>query len=82
MAAGKIRRLQPRHPAVALERLDERGLFTDHVCTGSPVQHDVHAELGAADVAAHIPRGICLVERGTHTFLGERHFATDIQKAL
>ena len=36
--------LQARHAAVAFKAFDERGFFTDNVCTCTPVQHDVYRE--------------------------------------
>ena len=78
----EIGRLEPRHAPVALQALDERGLLAHHVGAGAPVQHDVHREVGAADVAAHPAGLVGLVEGLRHTFLRDSHLAADVQEAL
>ena len=46
------------------------------------MQHDVGAEVAAADVRAHIPRRVGLVERGGEALGGQRHLAAHVQEAL
>ena len=41
----EVRRLEARHAALALERLDQRRLLAHHVGAGAPVQDDVDAEV-------------------------------------
>ena len=76
------RRLQARHPAVALEALDERRLLADDVRAGAPLHDDVDGEVGAEDVLADVAGGVGLVERRGHTLLGGGHLAADVEEAL
>ena len=46
------------------------------------MQHDVHREVSAADVASHPAGLVGLVERLGHTFLRQRHLSPDVQEAL
>ena len=66
----EVRRLQPRHAAVALEALDQRRLFADDVRAGTPVQDDVDTEVGAEDVLADVAGRVRLVERRRRRALG------------
>ena len=71
-----------RHPAVALERLDQCRLLTDDVGAGTPGQRDVDAELRPHDVLADIALGVGLVERLGEILLSGGHLASHIQEAL
>ena len=76
------RRLQAGHAAVALEALDERRLLAHDVGAGAGVQHDVGAEVAAADLRAHVPRCVGLVERRGEALGRQRHLAAHVQEAL
>ena len=76
------RRLEARHPAVALERLDQCRLLTDDVGTGTPGQRDIDTELRPHDVLADVPLGVGLVERLGEILLSGGHLASHIQEAL
>ena len=74
--------LQAGHSTVALEALDEGRLLADDVGTGSPVEDDVHGEVGTQDLAPHVAGGIGLVQGGGDPLLGECHLAAHVQEAL
>jgi len=52
-----------------LERLDERCFFADDVCTGTPVQHDVDAEISTENILADVASCIGVVERLGNTLV-------------
>ena len=56
------RRLEPGLAAVALERVDERGLLAADVGAGATVDDDVAAEAAAVDVVADVPGGARLLD--------------------
>ena len=78
----KIRGLDAGHPPVALQALDKRRLLAHDVGAGPPVEGDVHREGTAQHAAAHVARGIRLVQRGGNSLLGQGHLASHVQEAL
>ena len=61
---GRERRLQARVAALALERVEQRGLLAADVGAGAAVHDEVERVVGAEDALAEVARRARLGERG------------------
>ena len=82
MAAGKIRRLDAREAALALERLEQRRLLAADVGPGAGVHHHVEAEARAEDVRADRAVRVGLVEGLLQPLEPEGELAAQVDEGL
>ena len=79
---GRERRLQPRVAALALERVEQRGLLAADVGAGAAVHHEVERVVGAEDALAEVAGGARLGHRGVEHVGGDHVLAPDEDERL
>src|SRR6185436_20777143 len=78
---GRERRLVARLAAVALERVEERGLLAADVGPGAAPQLEVEAHAVAQDVGPEEAALVAAPDRVLEQLGGERIFAPDVEEA-
>ena len=79
---GEERRLDAREPALALERLDQRGLLAADIGAGTGVHDDVERELRAEDLRSECAVGVGVVERLLDPLESERELTAHEDEGL
>jgi hypothetical protein len=74
------RRLQPRHAALALERLEQRGLLAADVRAGATVHDDLEVEARTEDVLAEVALRLRLRDRRHQPVVAERELAAAVDE--
>src|SRR6185437_12697892 len=72
--------LEPRLASLALQRLQQRGLFTTFVGASTGVHRDVAVEAAAQDVRPDVPGGPRLLEGVGHAPDGVDRLAADVNE--
>ena len=78
---GRERRLEPRLPAAALQRVEQRRLLAADVGTGAGVHDDVQVEPGAEDVAAQVALRVRLLDRVADAPQRVQRLPADVDRA-